>query len=143
MKQNKTWKKNLRKAAILYCGIYTVTTIINSVLYLLNGIYEDPSGNWHELMRAGIILIGVSAYLLAQCISIRQNFIKACVIYMLTMGMAFLLVFFSGFIDPLSKHAYRDIFFNYTGLFIIISIFIMLAGRVRKGKSLKESENEI
>lgn len=71
MKQNKTWKKSLKKAAILYCGIYTVTTIINSVLYLLDGIYEDPSGNWHELMRAGIILIGVSAYLLAQCIPIR------------------------------------------------------------------------
>ena len=43
-------------------GIYTVITLLNSVLYLCNGIYEDPSGNWHELDRAMIILIGIAAF---------------------------------------------------------------------------------
>ena len=36
----------------VYSIIYTVITLLNSVLYLCNGIYEDPSGNWHELDRA-------------------------------------------------------------------------------------------
>ena len=45
----------------VYCIIYTVITLLNSVLYLYNDIYEDPSGNWHELDRAIILLIGVAA----------------------------------------------------------------------------------
>ena len=36
----------------VYSIIYTVITLLNSVLYLCNGNYEDPSGNWHELDRA-------------------------------------------------------------------------------------------
>ena len=35
--------------ASVYSIIYTVITLLNSLLYLCNGIYEDPSGNWHEL----------------------------------------------------------------------------------------------
>ena len=38
-------------------GDYIV--VLSSVLYLCNGTYEDPSGNWHELDRAmiGIVLL--------------------------------------------------------------------------------------
>ena len=36
----------------VYSIIYTIITLLNSVLDLCNGIYEDPSGNWHELDRA-------------------------------------------------------------------------------------------
>ncbi len=31
-------------------------------MYLCNGVYEDPSGNWHELGRAIILLIGIAAF---------------------------------------------------------------------------------
>ena len=53
-----------------YSIIYTITTLLNSVLYLVNGIYEDPSGNWHELDRAIIILIGVIAFELCTKLSL-------------------------------------------------------------------------
>lgn len=36
--------------------IYTVITLLNSVLYLCNAIYEDPGGNWHELDREFMFL---------------------------------------------------------------------------------------
>jgi len=36
----------------IYSVLYTIATIFNSVLYLLNGRYEDPNGNWHELDMA-------------------------------------------------------------------------------------------
>ncbi len=143
MNQKIIWKDHLKKAAILYCVIYTVATILNSVLYLANGIYEDPSGNWHELTRAVIVLVGVVAWFLACSLPIRQNLIKAFAVYIPTMALVFFLVFLSGFIDPLSKHAYRDIFFNYTGLFAIISVAAEIMDRVRKRKRLKESEDEI
>ena len=43
-----------------------------SVLYLVQGYRDDPSGNWHELTRAGIVLIGVTAYELATKIPIKN-----------------------------------------------------------------------
>ena len=46
----------------IYSIIYTAITLLSSVLYLCNGIYEDPSGNWHELDRAIILLIGIAAF---------------------------------------------------------------------------------
>ena len=49
--------------------IYTAITLLNSVLYLCNGVYEDPSGNWHELDRAIILLIGIAAFEL--CTNLR------------------------------------------------------------------------
>ena len=49
-------KKWIRIVAV-YSMIYTAITLLSSVLYLYNGIYEDPSGNWHELDRAIILLI--------------------------------------------------------------------------------------
>lgn len=127
-------KQKIKKAAVLYCVIYTVVTILNSVLYLANGIYEDPSGNWHELTRAVIVLIGIMAWLLACSLPIRQPLLKALVIYVPTMGLVFFLVFLSGFIDPLAKHAYRDIFINYTGLFVIISVVSRIVDGIRKRK---------
>lgn len=54
----KVWNSWLREAVFIYCVIYTVFTIMNSVLYLVQGVRDDPSGNWHELARATIVLIG-------------------------------------------------------------------------------------
>ena len=54
-------KKWIRIVSI-YSIIYTAITLLSSVLYLCNGIYEDPSGNWHELDRAIILLIGIAAF---------------------------------------------------------------------------------
>ncbi len=51
-------KKKWLNLASMYAIIYTVITLLNSVLFLCSGIYEDPSGNWHELDRAIILLIG-------------------------------------------------------------------------------------
>ena len=127
-------KQKMKKAAVLYCAIYTVATILNSVLYLVNGIYEDPSGNWHELTRAVIVFIGIIAWFLACTLPVRSKLKKAVLIYVPTMALVFLLVFLSGFIDPLAKHAYRDIFINYTGLFVIISVVSQIVDGIRKRK---------
>mgnify|MGYP006990161616 CR=1 FL=1 len=46
------------------------------VLYLCNGIYEDPSGNWHELDRAIILLIGVAAFELCTSLPIKPLILR-------------------------------------------------------------------
>ena len=55
-------KKKWIRIVSIYSIIYTGITLLSSILYLCDGIYEDPSGNWHELDRAMILLIGVAAF---------------------------------------------------------------------------------
>ena len=57
-------KDKYKNLIFAYTVLYTFVTVLNSILYLYNGIYEDPSGNWHEIDRAIIVLIGVVAYAL-------------------------------------------------------------------------------
>ena len=131
-------KEGLKKAVILYCGIYTIITILNSVLYLTEGVYEDPNGNWHELTRAVVVLIGTIAYVLALYLPIKNSLLKSLVIYVPTMGLTFFFLFLNGFVEPLAKYAYRDIFFNYTGCFVVVSI---VAALVRRGGKKNEIRN--
>ena len=39
------WNDWLKQAVFIYSVLYTIATIFNSVLYLLNGHSEDPNGN--------------------------------------------------------------------------------------------------
>ncbi len=59
----KIWNNWLKESMYIFSIIYTFVTILNSVLYLVQGYRDDPSGNWHELTRAGIVLIGVYSVL--------------------------------------------------------------------------------
>lgn len=105
-----------------YSIIYTVITLLNSILYLGNGIYEDPSGNWHELDRAIILLIGVAAFELCTNLPVRPLILRYLIAYVPSQLLAFAYVWFSGLREELAKSAYRDIWINFTGLFILLCI---------------------
>lgn len=106
----------------IYCIIYTVITLLNSVLYLVNGIYEDPNGNWHELDRAIILFIGIVAFKLCTDLPIKSLIYRYIVAYVPSQLLALAFVWFSGLREELAKTAYRDIWINFTGLFIILCI---------------------
>lgn len=130
----KIWDNWLKESVYIYCTIYTIVTIMNSVLYLMQGYRDDPSGNWHELTRAVIVLIGVTAYEMATQIPIKNMLLRSIVVYVPTMGMAFGFVWLNQFIEPLAKSAYRDIFINYTSLFVIVSIVAIIRNSIRRKK---------
>lgn len=111
-----------------------MTTIVNSIAYLIQGIRYDPSGNWHELTRALIVLIGVVAYELARHLPIKNIFLRTVIIYAITLACAFFTVWSTQFIEPLAQSAYKDIFINYTGLFIVIAILILIFQKIRQKK---------
>jgi hypothetical protein len=48
------------------------------------------------------------------------------------MGLTFVFVWLNQFIEPLAESAYKDIFINYTGLFIIVSAVAIIRSRIRK-----------
>lgn len=127
----KQWENWLKESIIIYSIIYTITTIISSALYLFLGIRDDPSGNWHEITRALIVLIGVFAYELAKHLPIKNVVLRTLVVYVVTLGCAFFVVWSTQFIEPLAKSAYKDIFINYTGLFLTISILILIVNKIK------------
>ena len=127
----KQWKNWLKESIIIYSIIYTITTISSSTIYLFLGIRDDPSGNWHEITRALIVLIGVLAYELVKHLPIKNVMLRTLVVYVVTLGCAFFVVWPTQFIEPLAKSAYKDIFINYTGLFLTISILILIVNKVK------------
>lgn len=128
----KQWEIWLKESIIIYSIIYTITTIANSALYLIQGIRDDPSGNWHEITRALIVLVGVIAYELARHLPIKNMVLRTLVVYVVTLGCAFFVVWSTQFIEPLAKSAYKDIFINYTGLFLTISILILIVKKLKQ-----------
>ncbi len=135
------WEKYLRGVLFLYFEIYTAATLLNSVIYLANGVYEDPSGNWHEIDRAVIVLVAVIAYAFIRYIKVNNFFLKALIVYVPTMLLVFLYVFLRGLTAELASTAYRDIFINYTAGFVFVTVIVLIVNVIRK-KNAKGNEAE-
>ena len=123
----------------IYSITYTAITLLNSVLYLCNGIYEDPSGNWHELDRAIILLIGIAAFELCTNLPVKPLALRYLIAYIPSQLLAFAYVWFGGLREPLAKTAYRDIWINFTSLFVLLCIIntVILFLRRREGRKEK------
>ena len=141
--EKKMNKKKWLRIVSIYSIIYTVITLLNSVLYLCNGVYEDPSGNWHELDRAIILLIGIAAYELCANLPVKPLVLRYLIAYIPSQLLAFAYVWFSGLREPLAKTAYRDIWINFTSLFVLLciintAVYIFKKKREQEGKGRKE-----
>lgn len=134
----KTGNGWLKESIFIYCVIYTAATIINSILYLMQGYRNDPSGNWHELTRAVIVLIGVSAYEMANRLPVKNLVVRSFLIYVPTMVLVFGFVWLNQFIEPLAGSAYTDIFVSYTGLFLLISVIAIVRSEIRKRRTFQK-----
>lgn len=128
------WDKWLRQSVFIYCLFYTVATFANSVIYLIQGIYEDPSGNWHEIDRAIITLIVVVAYTLVRNLEIKNYFLKSLMIYIPTLLLSFLYVWIVGFRDTLAESAYRDMFMTITVGYVIVTVIGYIVILIKKKK---------
>lgn len=124
-----------KNSCLLYCAIYTITTILNSIIYLCQGLRDDPSGNWHELDRALIIFIGILALQLYRKLEFKNKLFNIICSYIPTMLLTFLYVFLMGFRETLAQSAYKDIFVNYTLLFVLVVSIDLI---IKKVKSLKK-----
>ena len=112
-------KDKYKNLIFAYTVLYTFVTVLNSILYLYNGIYEDPSGNWHEIDRAIIVLIGVVAYALVTELIIKPMVLRYAVSYIPTVLLAFFYVWSTSFRENLAQSAYMDIWINFTSMFVI------------------------
>ncbi len=130
-------KKKWIRIVSVYSIIYTVITLVNSVLYLCSGIYEDPSGNWHELDRASILLIGIAAFELCTNLPVKPLVFRYLIAYIPSLLSAFGYVGLSGLREPLAKTAYRDIWINFTSFFVLLCIINTVVCVFKKKKGQK------
>ena len=126
------WDKYLKVPVFLFCALYTLATITNSIIYLANGTFEDPSGNWHELDRAVLVLIAVIAFALIRYLKIKNFWLKVLAVYVPTMLLVFLYVYLRGLTVELASSAYRDVFINYTAGFIFVTIIVFVITIISK-----------
>ena len=126
-------KKKWLEFVAAYSLIYTAVTLLNSALYLGSGVYEDPSGNWHELDRAIILLIGFAAYGLCTRLPVALPALRYLLAYLPCQLLVFGYVWFTGLREPLAQTAYRDVWINFTGLFLVFCL-VELAVRWKRRK---------
>ena len=137
-------KKKWIRIVSIYSIIYTGITLLSSILYLCDGIYEDPSGNWHELDRAMILLIGVAAFELCTNLPVKTLIPRYVTAYIPSLLLAFAYVWSTGLREPLAKTAYRDIWINFTSLFVLLCIIntVTLVYRKKKWQKGKVKSDE-
>ena len=131
----KIWNNYIKTPVFLYCMLYTIETITNSIIYLAKGTFEDPSGNWHELDRAVLVLIAVIAYALIRYLKLKNFWLKVLAVYVPTLLLVFFYVFLRGLTVELASSAYRDIFVNYTAGFIFVTIVVFVINVIKKKKA--------
>ncbi|MDF2905231.1 MAG: hypothetical protein K0R34_552 [Herbinix sp.] len=130
----------LKKGFIFYCIMYTVITIFSSTLQLFQGRTEDT--NAHLLNRAVVCLIAV--FVMEACANIRlkSQILTWLVVYSIGMSIVFIYVWITGFFEPLSKYAYRDIFLNFTAVGVVIGVVIAIIEKRKEKRGRQANENK-
>ena len=86
-------------------------------------------------------MIGIAAFELCTNLPVKPMLLRYLTAYIPSLLLAFAYVWFSGLREPLAKTAYRDIWINFTGLFVLLCI-INTVIYVFKKKRGKEEEKK-
>jgi uncharacterized membrane protein YjjP (DUF1212 family) len=136
MRRNKmksNFGSTLKNSALLYCVIFTVTTLSDNIWQLCRGQIADS--NYHIINRAAVVLIAVITITLFDKLRLKSKILSHLVSYVISMTVVFAYVWFTSFFDPLSPGAFQGIFITYTSLTIIFSITIEIKERIRRKRS--------
>lgn len=125
-------KLSLKNVLILICIAYTILTVVSSSLGLLQGQSTDT--HLHIIMRFVVTSLGILSILI---FNLFPSWPLAAIYglhYAVTMGAIFLLIRTSGYFIDLHPNAFRDIFLNFTAVYIPVSLVFMIRNRFKKGK---------
>jgi hypothetical protein len=123
----------LKRGFLMFSVFYAVITIGSSSLQLYLGQPTDT--NFHILNRAAVVLIAVITILLFDRIQLKNKVLSYFVPYSISMGIVFLYVWLTGFIEPLHPDAYRDIFLNFTAISIFVMFVILLKDHIKRSRN--------
>jgi hypothetical protein len=129
----------IKRGFIFFSVIYAATTVFSSFLQLYQGQLTDT--NIHILNRAAVVLITVITISLFDRIKLKRKVLSYIVPYVISMGIVFLYVWLSGFIEPLHRNAYRDIFLNFTAVAACVMIVLTIKDKWSKRSSSKQNKH--
>ncbi|SCZ05785.1 DUF6608 family protein [Alkaliphilus peptidifermentans] len=98
---------------------FTVLTLISSIYSIANGRLYDT--HTHLIMRFIITAIAIGSLYVYDWFNKKPLYLVHIIHYIITMTAVFSLVWVNGLFIELHPNAYRDIFLNYTVVWIIIS----------------------
>ena len=126
-------RNTIKNAVLLYCVIFTFTTLADNLWQLSQG--QTADSNYHIMNRAVVVLIAVVTITLFDKLRFRNKLISHLISYIISMSIVFLYVWVTSFFEPLSPGAYQGIFFTFTSLTIVFSIFLEIKERISRKKS--------
>ncbi|MDK2564278.1 hypothetical protein QOZ84_12015 [Romboutsia sedimentorum] len=129
--QSNNYKKINFSFINVYCLLFTVTTIISSLIQLT--LFKQVNDtNSHILNRAIVVAIGTSSIYLLLSIKLKNKILEILIPYVISLSIVLLYVFFTGFFEELHPNAYRDITLNYSAVFIIVAFIVKFITRKSK-----------
>ncbi len=126
MRVNLNWKS----ALILICIVYTLLTVTSSGYALLVGRTTDT--HFHLLARFVVTTIGIYSILIFNLFPRWSLWLMFALHYSVTMGIILMLVWVSGFFVELHPDAYRDIFLNFTPIYLLFAIGLLVMNKYKK-----------
>ncbi len=123
-------RKTIKRMILLFSVIFSMATITSSAYQLSQGIPKD--GNLHIIDRAVLVLIGVITVTLFEKITFKSALLSIIVPYAISISIVFFYVWLSSFWEELHPHAYRDVFFNFTAIAIVVFTFLSIKNRILK-----------
>ena len=136
MKMKLNYWNTIKNSTILFCVLFSATTLVSSTLQLLRGQMTDT--NTHIINRAAVVLIAVITITLFDKLRFKSTVLSHVVAYIFSMSTVFLYVWIMGFFEELHPNAYRDIFLNFTVITIIFSTITTLIDSIKIKNKLKE-----
>lgn len=119
-----------KNALILICVVYTLLTVISSIYGLAVGRTTDT--HVHLLLRFLITAIGIGSILIFNLFP-RWNLAGIFALhYGVVMGLILIVVWASGFFIELHPDAYRDIFLNFTPIYLLVAVGFLIKKKYKK-----------
>ncbi len=121
---------SVKNALILICVVYTLLTVISSIYGLAVGRTTDT--HVHLLLRFLITVIGIGSILIFNLFP-RWNLAGIFALhYGIVMGLILIVVWTSGFFIELHPDAYRDIFLNFTPIYLLVAVGFLIKKKYKK-----------
>ena len=106
------------------CIAYTAITVFSSILSLTQGRLHDTHA--HLLIRLAICAIAIGSLYIFEWFKTLHHLAVTALHFLGTLVLVFALVWGYGLVGELHPNAYRDVFLNYCGVYLVFSIFLSI-----------------
>jgi heme A synthase len=106
------------------CVTYTAITAFSSIVSLAQGRSHDTHA--HLLMRLAICAIAFGSLYVFEWLERFPVLAVMALHFLGTLGLVFALVWVYGLVGELHPNAYRDVFLNYCGIYLVFAVFFSI-----------------